>query len=476
MKKEMYESPLCSRYSSEYMLNLFSPDTRYRTWRRLWTALARAEHQLGLPVTAEQVEELEKHVNDIIDYDAVAKKEKEIRHDVMAHIYVYGLECEKARGIIHLGATSCYVTDNADLIIYRDALLHIRRELVAVIARLSEFANTYKSVPTLGYTHFQPAQLVTVGKRACLWIQDLVLDVEELDAVMESFRFLGCRGTTGTEASFLSLFEGDGAKVDELNRQIAAEFGFDRIFGVSGQTYPRKFDSRILNVLSSIAQSAYRFANDMRLLQHLRQIEEPFEPDQVGSSAMAYKRNPMRCERICSLARYVMSNAMNAPMTASTQWFERTLDDSASRRIALPEAFLAADAVLRLMRNVTTGLVVNKKVIERAVNEYLPFIATENLLMSAVKKGGDRQSLHEVIRRNSMESAARMKEGEPCDLLDRLANDKEFNLTREEIEATLEPKAFIGRCPEQVEMFLKDCSRVCPSDGMLDLGEDAINV
>lgn len=476
MKKEMYESPLCSRYSSEYMLNLFSPDTRYRTWRRLWTALARAEHQLGLPVTAEQVEELEKHVNDIIDYDAVAKKEKEIRHDVMAHIYVYGLECEKARGIIHLGATSCYVTDNADLIIYRDALLHIRRELVAVIARLSEFANTYKSVPTLGYTHFQPAQLVTVGKRACLWIQDLVLDVEELDAVMESFRFLGCRGTTGTEASFLSLFEGDGAKVDELNRQIAAEFGFDRIFGVSGQTYPRKFDSRILNVLSSIAQSAYRFANDMRLLQHLRQIEEPFEPDQVGSSAMAYKRNPMRCERICSLARYVMSNAMNAPMTASTQWFERTLDDSANRRIALPEAFLAADAVLRLMRNVTTGLVVNKKVIERAVNEYLPFIATENLLMSAVKKGGDRQSLHEVIRRNSMESAARMKEGELCDLLDRLANDKEFNLTREEIEATLEPKAFIGRCPEQVEMFLKDCSRVCPSDGMLDLGEDAINV
>ena len=292
MKKEMYESPLCSRYSSEYMLNLFSPDTRYRTWRRLWTALARAEHQLGLPVTAEQVGELEKHVNDIIDYDAVAKKEKEIRHDVMAHIYVYGLECEKARGIIHLGATSCYVTDNADLIIYRDALLHIRWELVAVIARLSEFANTYKSVPTLGYTHFQPAQLVTVGKRACLWIQDLVLDVEELDAVMESFRFLGCRGTTGTEASFLSLFEGDGAKVDELNRQIAAEFGFDRIFGVSGQTYPRKFDSRILNVLSSIAQSAYRFANDMRLLQHLRQIEEPFEPDQVGSSAMAYKRQP----------------------------------------------------------------------------------------------------------------------------------------------------------------------------------------
>ena len=476
MKKEMYESPLCSRYSSEYMINLISHDTRYRTWRRLWTALARAEHQLGLPVTADQVAELEKHVNDIIDYDAVAKKEKEIRHDVMAHIYAYGLECEKARGIIHLGATSCYVTDNADLIIYRDALLHIRRELVAVIARLSEFANTYKSVPTLGYTHFQPAQLVTVGKRACLWIQDLVLDVEELDAVMESFRFLGCRGTTGTEASFLSLFEGDGAKVDELNRQIAAEFGFDRIFGVSGQTYPRKFDSRILNVLSSIAQSAYRFANDMRLLQHLRQIEEPFEPDQVGSSAMAYKRNPMRCERICSLARYVMSIAMNAPMTASTQWFERTLDDSANRRIALPEGFLATDAVLRLMRNVTTGLVVNKKVIERAVNEYLPFIATENLLMSAVKKGGHRQSLHEVIRRNSMDAAARMKEGAPCDLLDRLANDKEFNLTREEIEATLEPKAFIGRCPEQVEMFLKDCSKVCPSDGMLDLNEDSINV
>lgn len=452
--KSIYESPLSSRYASEYMLNLFSPDKRYHTWRKLWVALARAEYKLGLPVTAEQVEELEAHLNDEIDYDAVAAKEKLLRHDVMAHIHVYGESCPNAAGIIHLGATSCYVTDNADLMIYRDALNYIRGELVAVIKALSEFAMQYRAMPTLGYTHFQPAQLVTIGKRACLWIQDFMLDLDELDFVIRNLKFHGCRGTTGTDASFLSLFDGDEEKVKELSRLIAEECGFDSMFAVAGQTYPRKYDSRILNVLSSIAQSAYRFANDMRLLQHLRQVEEPFEKNQVGSSAMAYKRNPMRCERICSLSRYIIADALNAPMTASTQWFERTLDDSANRRISLPEGFLACDAVLRLMRNVTNGLHVNEKIVEKAVLEYLPFIATENLLMSAVKKGGDRQELHEVIRRNSMEATARMKEGLNCDLLERLAEDPEFPLTREEITAVMNPADFIGRSAQQVEEFI----------------------
>lgn len=452
--KSIYESPLSSRYASEYMLNLFSPDKRYHTWRKLWVALARAEYKLGLPVTEEQVEELEAHLNDEIDYDAVAAKEKLLRHDVMAHIHVYGESCPNAAGIIHLGATSCYVTDNADLMIYRDALNYIRGELVAVIKALGEFAMNYRAMPTLGYTHFQPAQLVTIGKRACLWIQDFMLDLDELDFVIKNLKFHGCRGTTGTDASFLSLFDGDEEKVKELSRLIAEECGFDSMFAVAGQTYPRKYDSRILNVLSSIAQSAYRFANDMRLLQHLRQVEEPFEKNQVGSSAMAYKRNPMRCERICSLSRYIMADALNAPMTASTQWFERTLDDSANRRISLPEGFLACDAVLRLMRNVTNGLHVNEKIVEKAVLEYLPFIATENLLMSAVKKGGDRQELHEVIRRNSMEATARMKEGLNCDLLERLAADPEFPLTKEEITAVMNPSDFIGRSAQQVEEFI----------------------
>lgn len=452
--KSIYESPLSSRYASEYMLNLFSPDKRYHTWRKLWVALARAEYKLGLPVTAEQVEELEAHLNDEIDYDAVAAKEKLLRHDVMAHIHVYGESCPNAAGIIHLGATSCYVTDNADLMIYRDALNYIRGELVAVIKALGEFAMHYRAMPTLGYTHFQPAQLVTIGKRACLWIQDFMLDLDELDFVIKNLKFHGCRGTTGTDASFLSLFDGDEEKVKELSMLIAEECGFDSMFAVAGQTYPRKYDSRILNVLSSIAQSAYRFANDMRLLQHLRQVEEPFEKNQVGSSAMAYKRNPMRCERICSLSRYIMADALNAPMTASTQWFERTLDDSANRRISLPEGFLACDAVLRLMRNVTNGLHVNEKIVEKAVLEYLPFIATENLLMSAVKKGGDRQELHEVIRRNSMEATARMKEGLNCDLLERLAADPEFPLTKEEITAVMNPSDFIGRSAQQVEEFI----------------------
>lgn len=450
---EIYESPLAGRYASEYLLKLFSSQNRSVTWRKLWTELARAQHALGLPVTQEQVDELAAHQEDI-DYAVISAKEKEIRHDVMAHIYAYGEVAPHAKGIIHLGATSCYVTDNADLILYRDALEYLRKEIGAVIGNLRTFAEEYKALPTLGYTHLQPAQLVTVGKRTCLWIQDLLTDLDEIDFVLSQLHFLGCRGTTGTEASFMELFQGDGAKIDEMNRQIAAAFDFDTIFPVCGQTYPRKLDSRILNVLSAVCQSAYKFANDLRLLQHLQQIEEPHETHQVGSSAMAYKRNPMRSERLCSLARYVMVNALNAPLTASTQWFERTLDDSANRRITLPEGFLATDAVLRLMRNISGGLVVNKKVIARDVNQYLPFVATENLLMASVEKGGDRQVSHEIIRKHSLLVADRMKEGECCDLLSQLANDPEFNLNQEEINSALNPVDFIGRSVEQTEIFL----------------------
>lgn len=449
----IYESPLSSRYASKYMLNLFSAEKRVETWRRLWVSLAKAEHELGLPVSAEQVEELQAHLHEI-DFEAAAKREKEVRHDVMAHVYAYGLVAPKAAGIIHLGATSCYVTDNADIVIYRDGLQYLRGELLKVMANLSKFAREYKSLPTLGYTHYQPAQLVTVGKRATLWLQDFMTDLEELDYVISSMRFLGCRGTTGTEASFVDLFDGDTAKIDEMNRKISADFGFDKCFHVCGQTYPRKLDSRILNVLSSIAQSAYRMANDIRLLQHDRQVEEPFEKNQIGSSAMAYKRNPMRCERICSLSRYLMADAMNAPMTASTQWLERTLDDSANRRISLPEGFLCADAVLRLAQNVTDGLHVNEKIVERTVREFLPFMTTENLMMEGVKRGGDRQQLHEIIRECSMEATAKMKNGEGCDLLERLALRPEFGMTKEEMEHLLNPAAYIGRCPEQVENFL----------------------
>ena len=448
-----YESPLSSRYASPYMLKLFSMDTRIQTWRRLWVALARAESKLGLPITAEQVAELEAHITDI-DYELEHEREKEVRHDVMAHVYTYGKAAPSAAGIIHLGATSCYVTDNADLIIYRDGLKYLRGEIAKVLKNLTDFAEKYKDMPTLGYTHYQPAQLVTVGKRASLWAQDFMSDLEELDFVIDSFKFLGCRGTTGTEASFMDLFEGDGAKIDEMNKMISAEFGFEKCFTVSGQTYPRKFDSRILNVLSSIAQSCYRMANDLRLLQHDRQLEEPFEKNQIGSSAMAYKRNPMRCERICSLARYLMADALNAPMTAATQWLERTLDDSANRRISIPEGYLCCDAILRLAQNVTDGMNVNEKMVERAVKEYLPFIATENLMMEAVKRGGDRQKLHEIIRVCSMEATARMKQGENCDLLARLAAHPEFSMTEAEMEAVLEPRLYTGRCPEQVEKLV----------------------
>lgn len=450
---DKYESPLSSRYASDYMLRLFSADHRIQTWRKLWVSLAKAESALGLPITKQQVAELEEHIADI-DFACAAKREKEVRHDVMAHVYAYGKAAPSAAGIIHLGATSCYVTDNADLIIYRDALKYLRTEMLKVIANLSSFADQYKAVPTLGYTHYQPAQLVTVGKRATLWMQDLWSDLEELDFVIGTMKFLGCRGTTGTEASFLELFGGDTAKIDEMNRMICADFSFDGCFDVCGQTYPRKVDSRILNVLSSIAQSCYRMANDIRLLQHDRQVEEPFEKNQIGSSAMAYKRNPMRSERICSLARYLMADAMNAPMTASTQWLERTLDDSANRRISMPEGFLCADAVLRLAQNVTDGLHVNEKIVEKAVKEYLPFIATENLMMEAVKRGGDRQQLHEIIRSASMEATAKMKNGEECDLLSRLAAQKEFGLTEAEMDALLTPSLYIGRCEQQVDAFL----------------------
>ena len=454
--KPTYESPLAARYASKTMLHLFSPDMRYETWRRLWVALARAEHELGLPVTQQQVDELAAHISPI-DYDVVERREKEVRHDVMAHVYAFGLDAPGAKGIIHLGATSCYVTDNADLILYRAALEHLEKELKAAMLRLCDFADRYAAMPALAYTHFQPAQLTTVGKRAALWLQDLMLDLEELQDVLASIRFLGCRGTTGTEASFVELFDGDTAKIDEMNRKIAAEFGFDRLYPVCGQTYPRKLDSRILNVLSSICQSASRMATDIRLLQHDRQIEEPFEDKQIGSSAMPYKRNPMRCERICSLARYVMADAMNAPMTAANQWLERTLDDSANRRISLPEAFLATDGVLRLVQNVAGGLHVNEKIVEKFVRDYLPFIATENLMMAAVKRGGDRQQLHEIIREASMEATAKMKNGESWDLVAQLAAVPAFGMTASEIRAELEPAHYIGRCPEQVAALTKLC-------------------
>ena len=448
-----YESPLSSRYASEYMLHLFSADMRIQTWRRLWVSLAKAEMELGLPITQEQVSELEAHITDI-DFECAAQREKEVRHDVMAHVYAYGKAAPSAAGIIHLGATSCYVTDNADIILYRDGLKYLRGELLKVVANLAEFADRYKSMPTLGYTHYQPAQLVTVGKRATLWMQDFLSDLEELDFVIGSMKFLGCRGTTGTEASFVELFGGNTEKIDAMNRRISADFGFENCYPVCGQTYPRKLDSRILNVLSSIAQSCYRMANDIRLLQHDRQVEEPFEKNQIGSSAMAYKRNPMRCERICSLARYLMADAMNAPMTASTQWLERTLDDSANRRISMPEGFLCADAILRLSQNVTNGLHVNEKIVEKTVREYLPFIATENLMMEGVKRGGNRQELHEIIRKCSMAAAAKMKNGETWDLLADLAEYAAFGMTKQEMEAVLDPVRYIGRCPEQVDRFL----------------------
>ncbi len=454
--RNTYESPFNARYASEEMQEPFSPDMKFRTWRRLWIALAEAERELGLNITDEQIEQL-KQFKDDINYDVAEQKEKEFRHDVMAHIHAYGEQCPDARGIIHLGATSCYVGDNTDVIIMTEALKLIRKKLVAVIGKLSEFAVEYKSLLTLGLTHFQPAQLVTVGKRACLWIQDLLMDLEDLEYVLQNMRLLGCKGTTGTQASFLDLFDGDHEKVRKLDMLIAEKMGFKKVFPVSGQTYSRKLDSRVLNVLSGIAQSAYKFANDIRLLQSLKEIEEPFEKKQIGSSAMAYKRNPMRSERICALARYVVIDALNPAITASTQWFERTLDDSANKRISIPEAFLAVDAILGIYINVSSGLVVYPKVIEKHVLEELPFMATENILMEAVKKGGDRQELHERIWIHSMEAGKQVKvEGKKNDLLERIAADKAFGMSYEELEAVLKPENYIGRSPEQVDEFIKE--------------------
>jgi len=454
--KNTYESPLNSRYASKEMQELFSPDMKFRTWRRLWIALAEAEKELGLNITDEQIEELKKYKDDI-NYDVAEIKEKEFRHDVMAHIHAYGEQCPNARPIIHLGATSCYVGDNTDIIIMTEALKLIKQKLICVISKLSDFAMKYKDLPTLGYTHYQPAQLVTVGKRATLWIQDLLMDVEDLDYILSNMKLLGSKGTTGTQASFLSLFESDHEKVRKLDMLIAKKMGFDNVFPVSGQTYTRKLDSRILNLLSTIAQSAYKFSNDLRLLQSMKEIEEPFEKHQIGSSAMAYKRNPMRSERIGALARYVIVDALNPAITASTQWFERTLDDSANKRISVPEAFLAVDAILSIYINIADGMVVYPRVIEKHVLEELPFMATENIMMEAVKRGGDRQELHERIRVHSMEAARQVKaEGKKNDLIERIAADEMFGLSIDELNSVLAPKNYIGRSPQQVEEFINE--------------------
>ena len=451
-----YQSPLGGRYASPAMLRLFSNDTRYGLWRRLWVALAETEMELGLPVTQEQVDELRAHVDDI-DYACVAEKEKEIRHDVMAHVYAYGVVCPKAKGIIHLGATSCYVTDNADVLILKQGLEILRHKMVKVLRNLAHFAKEYRALPTLGYTHLQPAQPVTVGKRATLWMQDLLMDYDDLCYIQGRLRLLGSRGTTGTQASFLDLFDGDHEKVKELERKIAREMGFDAVVPVSGQTYSRKMDYNVVSTLSGIAQSASKFATDMRLLCHLKEVEEPFEKNQIGSSAMPYKRNPMRCERICSLARYVMVDAGNPAVTTATQWFERTLDDSANKRLSVPEAFLAVDAILNIYLNVASGLVVHPKVIERHVLEELPFMASENIMMDAVKRGGNRQELHERIRVLSQEAGRNVKDlGLPNNLIDLIAEDPAFGMSREELTAHLEPSRYIGRCPQQVEEFLKE--------------------
>lgn len=454
--KDTYESPLNSRYASDRMKYIFSPDFKFRTWRRLWIALAESEKELGLNITDEQIAELKAHKDDI-NYDVAAAREKEVRHDVMSHVYAYGVQCPNAKPIIHLGATSCYVGDNTDMIIMKKALALVREKLLAVIKNLRDFADTYKALPALAYTHLQPAQLTTVGKRATLWLYELTLDLHDLDFVADSLALLGQKGTTGTQASFMELFEGDTAKIDKLEGMIAADFGFEKVVPVSGQTYSRKFDSRVMNVLSGIAQSAYKFANDMRILQSFKEMEEPFEKNQIGSSAMPYKRNPMRSERICALARYVVSDSINPAITASTQWFERTLDDSANKRIAMSEAFLAVDAILNIYINVTSGLVVYPKVIEARVMRELPFIASENIMMDLVKKGGDRQEIHEKIRVHSIAAGKRVKEeGLDNDMLERICADPTLDITMEELKAILIPSKYIGRCVEQVERFLEN--------------------
>ena len=452
--KNTYESPLSSRYADKKMSYLFSPNMKFRTWRRLWIALAEAEKELGLPITQEQIDEMKTHRDDI-NYDVAEAREKIVRHDVMAHVYAFGVQCPKAEPIIHLGATSCYVGDNTDIIVMTDALRLVRNKIVGTVRILSEFARRYKDLPTLAFTHFQPAQPTTVGKRATLWIQDLLMDLADVKYLLSGMKLLGSKGTTGTQASFLELFDGDGCKVKKLDKLIAEKMGFGECFAVSGQTYSRKLDSRVLSVLSGVAQSAAKFSNDIRLLQHLKEIEEPFEKGQIGSSAMAYKRNPMRSERIASLARYVIVDSLNPAVTASAQWFERTLDDSANKRISIPEAFLAVDGILNLYGNVAGGLVVYPKVIRAHLESELPFMATENILMDAVKKGGDRQQLHERIRVHSMAAARIVKEeGGKNDLLQRIADDPLFDVTLEDLQKMVSPEKYVGRAPQQTEEFL----------------------
>ena len=454
MSTDRYVSPLSERYASKEMQYIFSPDMKFRTWRRLWIALAETEKELGLNITQEQIDELKAHKDDI-NYDVAKERERQVRHDVMSHVYAYGVQCPKAKGIIHLGATSCYVGDNTDIIVMSEALKLVQKKLVNVIAELSKFADKYKEQPTLAFTHFQPAQPTTVGKRATLWTQEFLMDLEDLEYVMSTLKLLGSKGTTGTQASFLELFEGDQETIDKIDPMIAEKMGFKNCYPVSGQTYSRKVDTRVLNILAGIAASAHKMSNDIRLLQHLKEVEEPFEKSQIGSSAMAYKRNPMRSERIASLSRYVMVDALNPAITSATQWFERTLDDSANKRLSIPEGFLAIDGILDLCLNVVDGLIVYPKVIEKHMMAELPFMATENIMMDAVKAGGDRQELHERIRELSMEAGRTVKvEGKDNDLLERIAADPAFNLTIEELQKSMDPSRYVGRAKEQTTAFI----------------------
>ncbi len=453
---DRYQSPLSERYASKEMQYIFSPDMKFRTWRKLWIALAETEKELGLNITQEQIDELKAHAEDI-NYDVAKEREKIVRHDVMSHVYAYGVQCPKAKGIIHLGATSCYVGDNTDIIVMSEALKLVRKKLVNVIAELAKFADTYKNQPTLAFTHFQPAQPTTVGKRATLWLQEFMMDLEDLTYVQGTLKLLGSKGTTGTQASFLELFEGDHETIDKIDPMIAKKMGFEACYPVSGQTYSRKVDTRVLNILAGIAASAHKMSNDIRLLQHLKEVEEPFEKTQIGSSAMAYKRNPMRSERIASLSRYVLCDALNPAITSATQWFERTLDDSANKRLSIPEGFLAIDGILDLCLNVVDGLVVYPKVIEKHMMAELPFMATENIMMDAVKAGGDRQELHERIRELSMEAGKTVKvEGKDNNLLELIAADPAFNLSLEDLQKSMDPLKYVGRAPRQVEVFLRD--------------------
>ena len=477
MSTDRYQSPLSERYASKEMQYIFSPDMKFRTWRKLWIALAETEKELGLNITQEQIDELKAHADDI-NYDVAKAREKEVRHDVMSHVYAYGVQCPKAKGIIHLGATSCYVGDNTDIIVMTEALKLVKKKLVNVIAELAKFADTNKALPTLAFTHFQPAQPTTVGKRATLWMQEFLMDLDDLDYVLSTMKLLGSKGTTGTQASFLELFDGDQETIDKIDPMIAKKMGFEKCYPVSGQTYSRKVDTRVLNILAGIAASAHKFSNDIRLLQHLKEVEEPFEKSQIGSSAMAYKRNPMRSERIASLSRFVMIDAMNPAITSATQWFERTLDDSANKRLSVPEGFLAIDGILDLCLNVVDGLVVYPKVIEKRLRSELPFMATENIMMDAVKAGGDRQELHERIRELSMEAGKNVKvEGKENNLLELIAADPAFNMTLEDLQKTMDPSKYTGRAEVQVNAFLKNVVQPVLDDNKEILGMTAeINV